>query len=108
MKIWVDDLIDQKGSGRETPSGYVGVHSVNEAIRVIEEAGKKGEQIEVIDLDHDLGSYASDGGDAINLLDYLRMNGLFYPIAIHTSNPVGRANMVTLVKRAWPEELHIH
>jgi len=97
MKIWVDDL-------RPTPTGYIGVKSVNEAIRCIEKAESAGEIIEVLDLDHDLGDYAKDGGDAIKLLDYLVERELFYPIAIHTANPVGRANMQRVLRRHWPME----
>ena len=55
MKIWVDDL-------RAVPEGYWGARSVNEAIRLIEKAKLEGEPIEVLDLDHDLGDYAGDGG----------------------------------------------
>ncbi len=96
MKIWVDDL-------RPVPPGFAWAHSVNEAIRLIEQAEQSGEAIELLDLDHDLGDYASDGGDAIKLLDYLAEREFFYPIAIHTANPVGRANMQRMVQRYWPE-----
>lgn len=95
MKIWVDDL-------RPVPTGYVGTKSVNEAVALIEECELSGEPIELIDLDHDLGDYASDGGDAIKLLDYLAEHEKFYPIEIHTANPVGRANMMRVIERFWP------
>ncbi|MBR4579713.1 MAG: hypothetical protein IKO32_00580 [Lachnospiraceae bacterium] len=108
MKIWLDDLMDDKNSNRAVPAGFVGAHSVNEAIRLIEEAKERGEEIEMIDLDHDLGDYAKDGGDAIKLLDYLVEHEEFYPVSFHTSNPVGRRNMMTTVNQHWPEELHIY
>ncbi len=95
MKIWVDDL-------REVPKGYIGTKSVNETISLIEKLEKEGEQIELIDLDHDLGDYVSQGGDAIKILDFLAERGTFYPIAIHTANPVGRANMERMIQRYWP------
>ncbi|MGN0169154.1 MAG: cyclic-phosphate processing receiver domain-containing protein [Lachnospiraceae bacterium] len=94
MKIWVDDL-------RTVPDGYVGTKSVNETIKIIENAEKDGVMIELIDLDHDLGDYASDGGDAIRILDYLVERGTYYPIDIHTANPVGRANMERMIQRYW-------
>lgn len=94
MKIWVDDI-------RPVPMGYEGTRSVNETIALIEEAENKGETIELIDLDHDLGDYAMDGGDAIKILDYLVERETFYPIAIHTANPVGRANMERIIERFW-------
>ena len=60
--------------------------------------------IECLDLDHDLGDFAWLGGDAIKLLDYLVMEEKFYPIQIHTANPVGRANMERMIARYWPQE----
>ncbi len=54
MKIYLDDV-------RPKPDGFVLVHSVNEAIKLIEDCEKKGEAIELISLDHDLGVYAPDG-----------------------------------------------
>ena len=95
IKIWVDDL-------RPVPAGYVGAKSVNEAITLIEEIEHNGGSIAVIDLDHDLGDYATDGGDAIKLLDYLAERETFYPVAFHTANPVGRANMERVLRRFWP------
>ena len=94
MKIWVDDL-------RPVPSGYVGTKSVNETIELIEKLENAGERIELLDLDHDLGDYVSQGGDAIKILDYLAERGTYYPVSIHTANPVGRANMERLIKRYW-------
>ncbi len=94
MKIWLDDL-------RPVPEGYEGVKSVNEAIALIEDAERDGIEIEVLDLDHDLGDYYSEGGDGIKLLDWLAERETYYPIEIHTSNPVGRANMERLIARYW-------
>lgn len=94
MKIWLDDL-------RPAPQGYESVKSVNEAISLILEAEKGRETIEVIDLDHDLGDYYPDGGDAIKLLDWLTERETFYPLEIHTANPVGRANMERMIARYW-------
>lgn len=86
MKIWLDDL-------RPAPEGYKMVKSVDKAVMIILEAEKNSLEIEVLDLDHDLGDYNNDGGDAIKLLNWLVERGTFYPIRIRTSNPVGRANM---------------
>ena len=94
MKIWLDDL-------RPAPEEYKMVKSVNQAVMLILEAEKNSLEIEVLDLDHDLGDYSKDGGDAIKLLDWLVERGTFYPIRIHTSNPVGRANMERTIKRYW-------
>ncbi len=94
MKIWIDDV-------RPVPAGYIGTKSVNETIALIEKAESDGIEIELLDLDHDLGDYASDGGDAIKILDYLAEREAFYPVQIHTANPVGRANMERTINRYW-------
>ena len=96
MKIWLDDL-------RVEPEGYETVKSVNEAIELIEKCEKNNEPIEVLDLDHDLGDYAYDGGDAIKLLDYLAERETFYLVEIHTANPVGKENMYRMLDRFWPD-----
>ena len=94
MKIWVDDV-------RPVPAGYVGTKSVNETIALIEKAEADGANIELLDLDHDLGDYASDGGDVIKILEYLAERETLYPVQIHTANPVGRANMERTINRYW-------
>lgn len=97
MKLWLDDL-------RPVPYGYEGAKSVNEAKKLIQEAEHNGIEIEALDLDHDLGDYADQGGDAIRLLDWLVERGTFYPVEIHTANPVGRANMERILARYWGEQ----
>jgi len=92
LKIWLDDI-------RPAPEDYVQCKSVNEAITVI----KENKNIEVIDLDHDLGDFAKDGGDAICLMDYLVENELFYKLNFHTANPVGLTNMKRMYSRYWKE-----
>ena len=97
MKLWLDDL-------RPVPYGYEGAKSVNEAKKLIQEAEHNGIEIEALDLDHDLGDYADQGGDAIRLLDWLAERGTFYPVEIHTADPVGRANMERILARYWGEQ----
>jgi hypothetical protein len=125
MKIWVDDI-------RPAPEGYVWCKSVNETILYIisvEEDQKrsynlayhwlkhhdldgyykalticKRREIELIDLDHDAGEYAVDGGDYIGILNWLEETGRNYPIRIHSMNPVGRGNMRQIIrKNGWTE-----
>ena len=117
MKIWVDDV-------RPAPEGYEWIASVNEAkatiiaqekivnaiqqlfvsvqngaLSLIEEYG-----IELIDIDHDAGDYAWDGGDYIKLLDWLEETGRNYPIRLHSMNPVGIENMRKIIERnGWRE-----
>jgi hypothetical protein len=93
MKLWIDDV-------RPAPEGYLRVFTVNQAKRAIEYF----EDVELIDIDHDAGDYASDGGDYIKLLDWLEETGRSYPIRIHSMNPVGVANMRAIIKRNnWTE-----
>ena len=60
--------------------------------------------ITLIDIDHDAGDYANDGGDYIKLLDWLEETGRNYPIRIHSMNPVGVQNMRAIIQRnGWTE-----
>ena len=112
MKLWIDDV-------RPAPDGYFRVLSVNDAIQIIKIAERKhfaGDKIfwegvithslpiELIDIDHDAGDYANEGGDYIKLLDWLEETGRNYPIRIHSMNPVGRENMRAIIRRnGWTE-----
>ena len=94
IKIWLDDI-------RLAPNGYFHCRSVNEAKLKIAHSEAEKNQIEVIDCDHDLGDYAADGGDGIKLIDWLAERKTFYPIKLHTQNPVGRENMQREINRYW-------
>lgn len=97
MKIWVDDV-------RPAPKGYVWCKSVNEAKTIISNCVVAYIILDVIDIDHDAGEYASDGGDYIKLLDWLEEAELNYPIHIHSMNPVGVENMRRIIQRnKWIE-----
>lgn len=127
MKLWLDDV-------RPAPEGYVWCKSVREAQHVIEmreynaqwfsdrayEMDRNGRFeftdrmnkacrnniIELIDCDHDLGDYATDGGDGVKLLDWLEETGRNYPIHIHSMNVVGVTNMRAIIERnGWTEVL---
>ena len=93
--IWLDDI-------REAPTNFIHVQSVNEAKSLILKLENDGIKINCLDLDHDLGDYANDGGDAIKLVLWLAETERFYPIKLHTMNPVGRQNMQALIDRYWP------
>ena len=125
MKLWIDDV-------RPAPDGYEWCKSVNEAIALIkisdkhiERCMKRGHEcflnrdykgrnrcyahankwdIALIDVDHDAGEFASDGGDYIKLLDWLEETGRNYPIRIPSMNPVGVQNMRAIIQRNhWTE-----
>jgi hypothetical protein len=105
MKLWIDDV-------RPAPDGYRWARSVYEAKNIIfnyetmlkASGGKARYNIELIDIDHDAGDFAHDGGDFIKLLDWLEETGRNYPIRIHSMNPVGVANMRRIIERnGWKE-----
>ena len=97
MKLWIDDV-------RQAPEDYYWRASVNAAKGLIQMCERKGVAIELIDIDHDAGDYANDGGDYIKLLDWLEETGRKYPIRIHSINPVGRENMRAIIRRnGWTE-----
>ena len=94
LKIWLDDI-------RPAPEGFICCRSVKEAELIIRKAEQFGLTIVNINCDHDLGIYAKLGGDGIKLLDFLVERGTFYPVFLHTMNPVGRQNMQNMIDRYW-------
>ena len=113
MKLWIDDV-------RPAPSiEYHWVKSVNEAKNLIIDCetrvlmglpafftdwGLYKLPITELNIDHDAGDYANEGGDYIKLLDWLEETGRNYPIRIHSMNPVGVANMRAIIQRnGWKE-----
>lgn len=96
LRIWVDDI-------RPAPAGYIWLKSVNETIQYLSNMSD-GYAIELIDLDHDAGDFAKDGGDYIRILDYLETVGYSGAIRIHSMNPVGVQNMRNIIqKNGWRE-----
>lgn len=105
MKLWIDDVRPAPVPWFE-PNGYYWAKSVNHAKHMIEEQEEfwPKDRIELIDIDHDAGEYAYDGGDFIKLLDWLEETGRNYPIRIHSMNPVGVENMRRIIQRnGWKE-----
>ncbi len=104
MKLWIDDV-------RPAPEGYVWVKSVNEAIDFIDVLGVSDEYFDLpttlVDMDHDAGDFAYDGGDYIKFLDYCEETwgkDLPFDIHIHSMNPVGVQNMRVIIrKNGWAE-----
>lgn len=126
MRLWIDDV-------RPAPDGYVWIRSVDVAKATIIELEaqhricnihahkemfteaplhranallllKRYLQIKLIDIDHDAGNFAVNGGDYIKLLDWIEETGRNYPIRIHSMNPVGVENMRRIIRRnGWTE-----
>ena len=101
MKLWIDDV-------RPAPEGYIWAKSVKSAqTRIYNYEHNMNDDIIIIDLDHDAGDYASDGGDYIKLLDWLEAKNIVdtgYFFHIHSMNPVGIQNMRAIIqKNGWRE-----
>ena len=98
MKLWIDDV-------RPAPKGdYIWALTVDFAKAYIKAREFINKPIEMIDIDHDAGDYAKNGGDYIKLLDWLEETGRNYPIRIHSMNPVGVENMRRIIERnGWKE-----
>ena len=98
LKIWVDDV-------RPAPEGYIWLKSVNEVKKYLANPHILcNYEIKLIDLDHDAGDYAKDGGDYIKILDYLEIVGYNGDLRIHSMNAVGVQNMRNIIqKNGWRE-----
>ena len=98
MRIWIDDI-------RRAPPDYCWLKSVNEAKKFFEAITRfNWSKIELIDIDHDAGDFAYDGGDYIKLLDWFEEVNCNVPIHIHSMNPVGVENMRRIIqKNGWTE-----
>ena len=88
--LWIDDV-------RPAPKGWIHLKTVEAAIDFI----SKHDDIAVISIDHDAGDYVDDGGDYIKLLDWMVETERFYPVKLHTMNPVGRESMQRMIDRYW-------
>lgn len=98
MNVWLDDE-------RPMPAGFdAHVRTAQEAIALI-----KSGQVRRISLDHDLGPpEAGTGYDVAKAIEEAASLGTVGPlqVAVHTANPVGRANIVGLLQNAirfWQE-----
>ena len=100
MKLWVDDV-------RKAPNGYVWARSVNDAklfISMSENHPSDFVACEIINIDHDAGNYAKDGGHYIKLLEWLEETGRNYPIHIHSDNQINLLWMREMIERNnWRE-----
>lgn len=83
------------------------VHSVNETKQLIEQCEAEDFKKFILDLDHDLGDYAGDGGDGYELVKWLVETGRNtdnYRVYCHSMNPVGATNILKMKDRYWPEQ----
>ena len=100
FRIWVDDV-------REAPEGYLRLKSVREFADWLGTYGP--EAIQVLDIDHDAGRFAAQGGDYSKILDMLEALGTKkLAVRLHSANPVGVAKMRSIIRRnGWEERRDI-
>ena len=125
MKLWIDDvrpapegqnyivckrvnaakqIIQYCETMEKHYKAILAVEDLPERVRSVTEKDLQEITLSLIDLDHDAGNYAADGGDYIRLLDWLEETGRNYPIRIHSQNPVGVQNMRRIIERnGWKE-----
>lgn len=101
IKLWIDDI-------RIPPSQeWIWIQSVNKAKEYFLTLSSTNNIDIFISLDHDAGDFASDGGDYINILNWLEESGLVdtgYSFRLHSMNPVGVQNMRAIIqKNNWKE-----
>lgn len=102
MKLWIDDT-------RRPPSDdWLWAKSVKEAVIAIKMYEHQWSDDTIrIDLDHDAGDYIKDGGDYIEILNWLEREGIVdtgYFFHIHSMNPVGIQNMRAIIEHnGWRE-----
>lgn len=92
MKLWLDDI-------RPAPVGWVHVRSVNDARNLLEN-----NTVTEASLDHDLGDYAADGGDAWRLVDWMAEQNVWptESFTVHSANPIGSRRMLETAGRYGP------
>ena len=104
--FWLDDA--RELTANEFISSFDTVvicTSVNKAKYFVKKYLDKNYTYIYFDLDHDLGEYAKDGGDAIKLIDWLIENyhdkNMNFKFHFHSMNPVGVQNMRNAVEKYW-------
>ena len=102
MKLWIDDT-------RRPPSDdwlWIKTVKMAKSIIFLYEHQYQDDTI-TIDLDHDASDYAKDGGDYIEILNWLEREGIVdtgYFFHIHSMNSVGVQNMRAIIQHnGWRE-----
>ena len=100
MNIFIDDIRYPSYIKHKLnllyPIDWVVIRSYNDFVNIL----KTDIKIDIISFDHDLDSLEYTGMDCLRLLiNYFIEKGLKFPDwYVHTSNTVGRANLIGLIK----------
>ena len=101
IKLWIDDIRLPPSEDGE----WIWVRTVNACKNIIDNLIFNTELI--LSVDHDSSVYYTDGGDYINILNYLEYLGWTnISIHIHSQNAVGIANMRSIIKHNGWKELY--
>lgn len=107
LYLYLDDIRDAPIRRMEQFNyGYI-TRNVNDAKYCITECINLGINEIYFDLDHDLGDHASQGGDAIELVNWLveefHDKNVNFKFHFHSMNPVGVQNMRNAIEKYWEE-----
>ena len=107
LYLYLDDIRDAPIRRMEQFNyGYV-TTNVNAAKYCVTECINLGINEVYFDLDHDLGDYASLGGDAIEFVNWLieefHDKNVNFKFHFHSMNPVGVQNMRNAIEKYWEE-----
>lgn len=109
--LWIDDIRNPEDFRKECAhypnERIIWCKSVYEAIKTYSLWGNNLDDSDItiaeIDMDHDAGDYAKDGGDYIRFLDWLEMTHprdfVKLKWRFHSMNPVGIQNMLAILRR---------
>lgn len=99
IKLWIDDIRLPPSEDGE----WIWVRTVNACKSIIDNLIFNTELI--LSVDHDSSVYYTEGGNYINILNYLEYLGWTnISIYIHSMNAVGISNMRAIIKaNGWKE-----
>lgn len=104
--LYLDDIREMDSMYNQF-NYYEHCRSVDEAKSYVESAIHLGVYEIWFDLDHDLGDFASYGGDGIELVNWLVEEfydkGVIFKFHFHSMNPVGVQNMRNAIEKYWEE-----
>lgn len=95
MKIFLDDLYETERKSL-MPEGYVGVKNFEEFKKLLEETLERGEKIEGLSFDNDLGEGEMDGWEIAKWLtvEHPEIFEGSPELTAHSSNPSARESIV--------------
>ena len=99
IKLWIDDIRLPPHEGE-----WIWVRTVNSCKNLIDSLTFNTEL--VLSIDHDSSVYHAEGGDYINILNYLEyLQWINVKVYIHSMNVVGCVNMRAIIERNGWEEI---